>query len=69
MSAMSTAQSTAPELLTVREVAALLRVHRNTLYSIPGLQQCRVAGLPRRIVRYDAARVRALLARQYLGAA
>ena len=47
-------------LLLTTEVAALFRVHRNTLYTIPGLAACRVqTGL--RGVRYDAAKVEALL--------
>lgn len=47
-------------LLLVKEVAALFRVHRITLYTIPGLAACRVqTGF--RGVRYDAAKVEALL--------
>jgi hypothetical protein len=52
---------TEPKLLLTQEVAALLRVHRSTLYRVPGLMSCRVnTGEPRR-VRYDAAKVMALL--------
>lgn len=50
-------------LMTTAEVAALFRVHRNTLYAIPGLASCRVAtGV--RVVRYDARKVEALLERR-----
>ncbi|UOF79604.1 pyocin activator protein prtN [Caudoviricetes sp.] len=49
--------------MTTAEVAALFRVHRNTLYAIPGLASCRVAtGV--RVVRYDARKVEALLERR-----
>ena len=47
-------------LLRTQEVAALLRVHRCTLYSVPGLMECRV-DIGGRGVRYDAKKVDALL--------
>jgi hypothetical protein len=55
--------TTAPVLLTVDDVAALLRLHRSTLYTLGWLRACR-APTGNRSVRYDAKRVFAHLFRE-----